>query len=67
LDGKGFEFKSNPSDQARAPKGRLWRKRKEGLDIHCTAKEKGRVEKCQFYGSDISWQRLCNRGKGNFL
>ena len=40
LDGKGFEFKTNPHDQARAPSAREWRKRGEGLKIGCVAKGK---------------------------
>ena len=40
LDGKGFEFKTNPMDQARAPKAREWRKKGEGLAYGCTAKGK---------------------------
>ena len=40
LDGKGFEWKQNPQDQARAPKAREWRKRGEGLDYGCTARGK---------------------------
>ena len=40
LDGKGFEYKSNPRDQARAPKARQWRKRGKGLKFRCTAKGK---------------------------
>ena len=40
LDGKGFEFKTNPQDQARAPSAREWRKRGEGLKIGYVAKGK---------------------------
>ena len=40
LDGKGFEYKSNPMDQARAPRAREWRKKGEGLSFRCTAKGK---------------------------
>ena len=40
LDGKGFEFKTNPLDQARAPTAREWRKISEGLSINCVAKGK---------------------------
>ena len=40
LDGKGYEYKRNPLDQARAPKAREWRKKGEGLSFHCTAKGK---------------------------
>ena len=38
IDGKGFQHKTNPMDQARAPKAREWRKRGEGLKLGCTAK-----------------------------
>jgi hypothetical protein len=38
LDGTGFAYKRNPLDQALAPKGRVWRKRSEGLTPGCTAK-----------------------------
>ena len=40
LDGVGFEYKTNPFDQACAPKSREWRKRNEGLSYRCTAKGK---------------------------
>ena len=43
LDGVGFEFKTNPLDQARAPTAREWRKGNEGLDINCVSRgKKGR-------------------------
>ena len=38
LDGVSFIHKYNPLDQARAPKGRIWRKPREGLSYGCTAK-----------------------------
>ena len=38
LDGASFIHKYNPADQARAPKGRIWRKAEEGLRIGCTSK-----------------------------
>lgn len=38
FDGKGFQYKMNPQDQARAPRAREWRRRNEGLNIGCTAK-----------------------------
>ena len=31
-------YKTNPMDQARAPKGRVWRKKSEGLKQGCLAK-----------------------------
>ena len=38
LDGVSFIHKYNPYDQARAPKGKIWRKPQEGLARGCTAK-----------------------------
>ena len=38
LDGVGFYFKTHPADQARAPRGRIWRTKSEGLKRGCTAK-----------------------------
>ena len=40
LDGKGFEFKTKPLDQARAPTSREWRLKNEGRKQGCTAKGK---------------------------
>ena len=42
LDATSFVYKRHPMDQARAPRGRIWRKVSEGLDPGCTAK--GRKE-----------------------
>ena len=42
LDATSFVYKRHPMDQARAPRGRIWRKISEGLDPGCTAK--GRKE-----------------------
>ena len=41
LDGVLFVYKTNPMDQARAPKGRVWRKKFEGLTQGCLAKGYG--------------------------
>ena len=38
LDCVNFWYKRNPADQARAPHGRIWRKKCEGLMRGCTAK-----------------------------
>ena len=38
LDAKGFQYKTNPFDQAKAPASRIWRKRSEGLEFGLTAK-----------------------------
>ena len=40
FDGKSFVYKTNPYDQASAVKSRAWRKRSEGLALHCTSKGK---------------------------
>ena len=68
LDGKGFQYKTNPLDQARAPSSREWRKKGEGLSIGCTAK--GRKEgsvNCNFmvamsYNSGVV---LCEQYQGS--
>ena len=33
-----FRAQKNPADEAKAPKGRIWRRANEGLDKGCTAK-----------------------------
>jgi len=38
LDCVAFVFKTNPRDEAMAPKARKWRKISEGLKLRCTAK-----------------------------
>ena len=38
FDGTSFVHKTNPQDQAVSPKGRVWRKRSEGLSLGCTSK-----------------------------
>ena len=38
FDGVSFGHKTRPMDQARVPKGRIWRKTSEGLAFGCTAK-----------------------------
>ena len=40
IDGKGFQYKQNPRDQARAFKAREWRTKSEGVSYGCTAKGK---------------------------
>ena len=40
LDGVSFYHKYNPLGDARAPKGKIWRKRKEGFSV--TAKGNAR-------------------------
>ena len=57
LDGKSFEYKSNPHDQARAPRARQWRKRREGL------KAKGKKEGC----TNVNFMVAIAYGKGVVL
>ena len=38
FDGASFAHKTRPMEQARVPKGRIWRKPSEGLAFGCTAK-----------------------------
>lgn len=40
LDGVSFTYKRRPKEQALAPRGRVWRKKSEGLARGCTAKGK---------------------------
>ena len=61
LDGKSFEYKSNPHDQARAPRTRQWRKRGEGLKFRCTAK--GKKEGC----TSVNFMVAIAYGKGVVL
>lgn len=68
LDGKGFEYKRNPLDQARAPRARLWRKRGEGLKFRCTAKGKKEGSTCINFMVGIAYGKgvvLCERWHGS--
>ena len=38
LDGVSFTHKTNQADEAKAPKGRIWRRANKVLDTGCTAK-----------------------------
>ena len=38
LDGVSFVHKRNPADQAKAPSGRIWRQKSEGIMQGCTSK-----------------------------
>lgn len=55
LDGTGFQYKSNPFDQARAPRAREWRLKGEGLSFGCTAKGKKEGAKCANFMVAISY------------
>ena len=66
LDGVSFVYETNPMDQARAPKGRLWRKKSEGLKQGCLAKESkvgtgGKVAKMMVAISHGGGVRICER------
>ena len=61
LDGKRFQYKSNPNDQARAPRARQWRKRGEGLKFRGTAK--GKKEG----GINVNFMVAISYGKGVVL
>ena len=41
IDGTGFQFKTRPLDQARAPRAREWRLRSEGLKITAKGQKEG--------------------------
>lgn len=60
LDGVSFAYKTNPMDQARAPKGRVWRRKSEGLIQGCLAK--GR--KCGTGGKVAKFIVAISFGKG---
>ena len=47
LDGKRFQHKTNPKDQARAPRSREWRRKNEGPKKDCTAKNKNLGSGCK--------------------
>lgn len=68
LDGKGFQYKTNPLGQARSPAARGWRKKGEGLLLGCTAKgsKEGKVN-CNFMVA-ISYNKgvvLCEQYDGS--
>ncbi len=79
LDGTGFAHKTNPLDQARAPKGRIWRKKSEGLTFGCTGKGRkegtgGRVLKLMVaisYGKGVivcePYEKMCGKYFSNFI
>ena len=72
LDGVSFYHKYKPLNDARAPKGKIWRKRKEGLSV--TAKEKhvgssGRVVKMIVaisYGKGVIYCKQYEKLDGNY-
>ena len=75
LDGVSFVYKTNPLDQARAPKGRVWRKRSEGLTLGCLAKGSksgtgGRVAKLMVaisYGKGVVVCERYEKMDGNYF
>ena len=64
LDGKGFAYKTNPMDQAYAPRAKEWRRPNEGLTYGCTAKGKKEGSVQARFMIAISFQRgvvLCEQ------
>ena len=80
LDGKGFQFKTNPHDQARAPKARGWRTASEGLKYTAKGKKEGQtmlnfmcaiahnsgVVMCEQYHGSINGQKMVDIVDGHF-
>ena len=60
LDGVGFVYKRNPLDQALAPRGRVWRKKSEGLIQGCT----GKGQACGTGGKYVKMIVAITYGKG---
>ena len=49
MDGKGYQYKRNPCDQALAPTACQWRLPSEGLEVGCTTKgQKEGAVNCNF-------------------
>ena len=79
LDGSGFAYETNPLDQAKAPKGRTWRRKSEGLKLGRTGKghkEKtaGRVLKLVVaisYDNDVvvcePYEKMCGTYFSDFI
>ena len=79
LDGKAFAHKTNPFEQACAPKGRIWRKKSEGFHLGCTSKgckegTGGRVLRLMVaisYGKGViacePYERMCGAYFANFI
>ena len=66
LDGVSFIHKTNPADEAKAPRGRIWRKKDEGLATGCTAKgahvgSGGRIVKMMVAISHTAGVVLCEQ------
>ena len=60
LDGVSFAYKRNPQDQAKAPKGRVWRKESEGLTQGCTSKG----SKCGTGANTVKFLVAISYGRG---
>ena len=63
LDGVSFIHKYHPLDQARAPRGKIWRKPQEGLVPFCT----GKGSHCGSGGRLVKCFMAINYGKGVIL
>ena len=75
LDGSSFVHKTNPSDQARAPASKVWRRPNEGLKKSCTSKGKkagsgGKVAHfimCISYGKGVYFCERYEKMDGPFF
>lgn len=75
LDGSSFVHKTNPSDQARAPAAKVWRRKNEGLKKGCTSKGKkvgsgGKVAHfmvCICYGKGVYFSEQYEKMNGAFF
>ena len=80
LDGAGFIHKVNPCENARRRSGKTWRKKNEGLSLHCTSAgsregDGGRVAKFMVsiaYGRGVTMcelfeKRLCGKSFSEFV
>lgn len=66
LDGTGFQYKTRPLDQARAPKAREWRLRSEGLKVTAKGQKEGTTNANFMVG--ISYGKgvvLCEQYRGS--
>ena len=75
LDGVGFVHKTNPCDEAMAPKGMAWRAKSQGLDLGYTSKGKkegvnGKVAKyivCIAYKRGVIWVEKYDKMNGQYF
>ena len=76
LNGEGFQYKTNPHDQARATKGRGWKTASEGFKFTVKGKKKGQTMLnfmcaitlviCEQYHGSINGKKMVDIVDGNF-